>query len=305
MDFLKALRTLLAQVPPGRITTFKAIAESLGDVRAAKGVYQVIREEKPPRWHRVVRADGMLPFPDARKTLAREGVDLAEDRVRNLGRVIFIDFTSDRPLKALREEQKALFEQLVLEDIEGEVSSVAGFDVSYDQQLAYAAAVTLDASDLKLIETVALKTRVTFPYISTYLAYREFDPISICYRRLRTPPSLLLIDGNGILHPAGFGIACLVGLRLQKPTIGVAKSLLMGNVGEVRVGGTSPITSGDRLLGYAYRASSGKPIYVSPGNLVTPSTALRIVKRLCRGRLPEPLRLAHRESRALRTNTAP
>ena len=103
MDFLKELESLLDQVPAGRITTFKAIAEGLGDAKAAKGVYQAIREEMPDGWHRVVRADGVLPFPDAGKTLAGEGIGLDENRVRNLGGVIFNDFTSDRPLKALRE----------------------------------------------------------------------------------------------------------------------------------------------------------------------------------------------------------
>lgn len=300
MDFLKELESLLTQIPPGRVTTFGTVAEALGDLRAAKAVYQVIREERPRGWHRVVKTDGTLPFSGAGGLLEAEGIGLSGRRVGELRGVLHGNFVSERPLETLREEQMALSRRIVLEDSFEDVATAAGFDASYDGQQAYAAAVVVDVESLQPLETGSTKMHVTFPYISTYLAHREFEPISACYRLLKTRPSLLLVDGNGILHPAKFGIACMVGLRLGKPTIGVAKSLLMGSVEEVKVGKAVPVTSNGRLLGYAFRPTHGRPVYVSPGHLISPSTALNLVKGLCRGRIPEPLRLAHAESRALR-----
>ncbi len=224
--------------------------------------------------------------------------------MRDLRGVLHDNFQSQRPLATLREEQMALSQRIVLEDSSEEIKTAAGFDASYVGQEAYAAVVVVDVESLEPVEMRSTKMQVSFPYVSTYLAHREFEPISACYRLLKEPPSLLLVDGNGILHPAGFGIACLVGLRLAKPTIGVAKSLLMGTVGEVEVGRAAPITSNDSLLGYAFRPTSGRPVYVSPGHLISPTTALDLVRGLCRGRSPEPLRLAHYESRALRLREA-
>ncbi len=286
------------------MTSFKALAEGLGDAKAAKGVYQAVLEARPEGWHRVVKSDGGLPFGEAKEALEREGIGFTGHRVRGFSSLLFNDFKGGRPLAVLREEQEALASRVVLEDFAKDLRSVAGFDVSYRGRDAYAACVVLDLKSLEVAETVSLKAEVTFPYISTYLAYREIGPISECYQRLKTSPSVLLVDGNGILHPAGFGIACMVGLKLGKPTIGVAKSLLLGSVDDVGVGQTSPVFVGGRTLGYAHRASEGKPIYVSPGHLVSLDMSLDVVKGLCRGRLPEPLWLAHREARLLRLGAA-
>jgi deoxyribonuclease V len=303
VDFMSELAGLLGQVPRGRVTSFKALAEALGDVRASKAVYRLLRDERPPGWHRVVRADGSIPFPEAVPYLREEGVGAFGDKVQKFQQLLFTDFQAGMPLKALRDEQRTLARSIVLEDSFGELTTVLGFDVSYQGQVAHAAAVVLDWDRLSVLEEVALRTRVSFPYISTYLAYREFEPIGVCYRRLRSQPSLLLVDGNGILHPASFGIACMVGVKLGKPTIGVAKSLLMGKVQTelAEAGQSSPVVHDSRVLGYAYKPTGGgKPIYVSPGHRVCPETALEIVRKLCRGRIPEPLRLADRAARQLK-----
>lgn len=303
MDFLKELQGLLDQVPPGRVTTFKALAEAMGDVRAARAIYEVLRRGRAKGWHRVVRSDGVPPFPEGVALLRGEGIYIAKGRVPSFDTLLFEDFQSRRPLERLREEQKTLAERIVLEDELEELRTVGGFDVSYADDEAWAAAVVLQWQSMEPVEEVALKTRVSFPYVSTYLAYREFEPIAECYRRLRTKPSLLLVDGNGILHPAFFGIACLVGIRLEKPTIGVAKSLLTGHLEEeLRTRGqVSRVLINGRPLGYAYLPTAGgKPIYISPGHRVSPETAVGIIERLCKTRLPEPLRLADLTSRRLR-----
>lgn len=302
MRFRKELEALLAQVPSGRITTFGALAEALGDRRASVPVYRFLRRERPAGWHRVVRADGTLAFPEAAGRLEAEGVETDESRVPGYREILSRRFQTTRPLKALREEQRALAADVVLEDRFEDLTGVAGFDVSYRGADAHAAAVLLDWETLEMVQEVTLTAAVGFPYISTYLAYREFGPIARCYRRFGTLPSLLLVDGNGTLHPTRFGIACYVGLKLDRPTIGVAKSLLIGRVDREALGQgeTAPVRHEGEVVGHAYRPAGGKPIYISPGHRISGGTALKFVRRLCQSRIPEPLRLADRAARRAR-----
>ena len=302
MQFSRDVRTLLAQVPSGRVTTFGALAVALGDPRAAVPVFRLLDHDRPDGWHRVVRVDGSLAFREVAPRLQSEGVGVREGTVLDFQRLLFHEFHSDRPLELLRREQRRLAKELVLTDRFGELTSVAGFDISYGKSRAYGAAVLLDWETLGVQEEVGLTMAVDFPYISTYLAYREFDPVARCYARFEEPPSLLMVDGNGTLHPEGFGIACYVGLKLDRPTIGVAKSLLLGRPDREALapGESTPVRVDGEAVGDALRTGSGKPIYVSPGHRISRPTALRYVRRLCRSRIPEPLRLADRAARRTR-----
>ncbi|MFQ5907462.1 MAG: endonuclease V [Thermoplasmata archaeon] len=302
MRFGHELDLLLAQVPVGQVTTFGALAQALGDARAAVPVFRVLRRNRPPGWYRVVRRDGSLAFQRAAPPLEKEGVRLQGGRIRNFRKICFQGFRSSRPLEALREEQRSLASQVVFEDRFDELLSVAGFDVSYGDDRAYAAAVLLDWESLEVQQEIRLTVPVEFPYISTYLAYREFDAVARCFSLLEMAPSLLLVDGNGALHPHHLGVACYVGLKFDRPTIGVAKSLLTGRPDRVHLapGESAPVRMGGALAGHAFRPPSGKPIYVSPGHRVSADTALRLIRRLCRTRIPEPLRLADRAARRQR-----
>lgn len=296
MRFAHELEALLAQVPDGQVTTFGALARALGDTRAAVPVFRTLRRDRPSGWYRVVRTDGSLAFQRAAPHLEEEGVEVQDGRIRNFRQLLFQGFRSDRPLEALRQEQQALAPQVVLEDRFQELLSVAGFDVSYGDSKAHAAAVLLDWDSLEVQQEIRLTVPVEFPYISTYLAYREFDAVERCFAGLETTPSLLLVDGNGTLHPHRFGVACFVGLKLDRPTIGVAKSLLTGRPDRDRLapGESAPVRIEGELVGHAFRPTVGKPIYVSPGHRISAATALQFVQRLCRTRIPEPLRLADR-----------
>jgi deoxyribonuclease V len=250
----------------------------------------------------VVRTDGSLAFQRAVPALDEEGVQLHDGRIRNFRQCLFQGFHTNKPLEALRREQQSLAPQVILEDQFEEMGSVAGFDVSYGDSEAHAAAVLLDWDSLEVQQEIRLTVPVEFPYISTYLAYREFDPVARCFAGLETTPSLLLVDGNGTLHPHRFGVACYVGLKLDRPTIGVAKSLLTGRPDRDRLapGESAPVRIDGEVVGHAFRPTGGKPIYVSPGHRMSAATALQFVQRFCRTRIPEPLRRADRAARRQR-----
>ena len=141
-------------------------------------------------------------------------------------------------------------------------------------------------------------TRGGLPYIPGLLGFREVPALAEAWARLEAKPGLLFVDGHGVAHPKGLGIACLLGLVLDVPTIGVAKSVLVGEVaGSLpdAPGATAPLAWRGRVIGIALRTRRGaNPLYISPGHRVSPDTALRWVLDTLRGRrLPEPTRLAH------------
>jgi deoxyribonuclease V len=159
---------------------------------------------------------------------------------------------------------------------------------------------------MEIDQVTILKSQVGFPYIPGYLSFRELPVLLKLLRSVPNRPDILLVDGAGILHPRQCGLACLVGLLADIPTIGVAKSHLAGNVatGErIRRTGSGHIRlmelNGQRLGGVFQRPQRGRPIlYVSPGHRVGLASSLRIVERtLAMGRLPAPIRWADRISR--------
>ena len=304
LDFSKALQQCLDQVGPGRVATCGAIARALGDIRAARAVATWIATRPDTSGgHRVVRADGRPVLASASQVLSREGTHLFRGRVsadRILDHLEPIGF-----LTALREKQQKLGERVIEQDGELQVEWVAGVDAGYDGDTMRIVAVSLDAKDLALTEITAVKRQAEFPYIPTYLAYREFSGIAAAVRRLERRPDVLLIDGHGRLHPALFGVACYVGVRLDLPTIGVAKHPL---VGRVRPGTRSrsrafPVEFRGQVRGYAWTPPGHeRPIYVSVGHRISLNRALEVVRGSTLRGYPEPLRLADRIGREMKRN---
>jgi len=195
--------------------------------------------------------------------------------------------------------QRVIASKVVEEDaLPSVIRKVAGVDVAHLGNVAVAAAVVIDFETLRPLAQSTVATQVYVPYIPTLLAFREAGPMVAAVRSLSIDPDLVIVDGNGRLHPLGAGIACQVGLALDKPTIGVAKKLLCGVVGKRR-GREAPVTLSGRVVGVALYTSS-RPIYVSVGHKVSLETAASLVWRLTRPgyRLPEPLRLAHAAANA-------
>jgi deoxyribonuclease V len=200
--------------------------------------------------------------------------------------------------------QAGLRERLVLAWDGRPVSTVGGVDVSLAGDLARAAIVVMRYPDLTLLTTVTADTPLLFPYIPGLLAFREGPAVLAAWERLPLRPDLLLFDGQGIAHPRGLGIAAHMGLWLETPTIGVAKSRLYGHHDEIgpRVGDRAALRDEhdpSRVIGVVLRTREGaNPIYVSPGHLMDVEQAASFVLACCRGyRLPEPTRWAHRAGR--------
>jgi len=297
VDFYSELRRLLKQIPRGRVTTLSALAEALGDrsvIVSLPGSLEKILSDCHAA-ARVVKADGSFIFTHSQQMLAEEGVVVEGMRVGNPAGVFFSDFETLRPLRALRHSQRLRSRQVILRDGVRKPKTLAGVDVSYDDDDAYAAAVVINASTLEILEQQVVHVRIDFPYVPGYLAFREMPALLAALDSLRLKPDVLFVDGHGILHPARCGVASFVGLELGMPTIGVGKSYLVGEVtsGKMEVGDAAPVKLDGRVAGYALRSSESKqPIYISPGNLITPMTALKIVQMACSYRIPEPIRQA-------------
>jgi deoxyribonuclease V len=201
--------------------------------------------------------------------------------------------------------QKRLAPRVLLEGDppEASVRTVAGCDLAFLDRgrkaaLARAAVVLLSYPNLQPVEQRVVEAPVTFPYVPGLLAFREVPVLLQAFEKLERTPDLLLVDGQGYAHPRRFGIACHLGLLLDVPAIGVAKSRLTGEHEEPApaAGSRADLRDGGELIGAVVRTRErGRPLYVSPGHRIGFAPAADWVLRLSRGyRLPEPTRLADR-----------
>ncbi|HEY7064702.1 MAG TPA: deoxyribonuclease V [Chloroflexota bacterium] len=196
--------------------------------------------------------------------------------------------------------QRRLAAEVVAEDRFGTISRVAGGDVGFprrgEQEMARAAAVLLSYPDLAPLGESVIEEPVRYPYIPGLLSFRETPAVVTALQRLPGAADLLMVDGHGRAHPRRFGIACHLGLVLDLPTLGCAKSPLVGRYEEPgnEVGAWTPLVDHDEVIGAVVRTRTGvKPVFVSVGHRVSLETAIKLVVACCRGvRLPEPTRLA-------------
>jgi len=191
--------------------------------------------------------------------------------------------------------QMCLAEKIITEDrLPQNINYIAGVDAAYSDELAIGAVVVLDYETLELLESRIATCEVRFPYIPTLLSFREIPPTVACIKKLKLQPEVLLADGQGIAHPYGCGFASHLGLAIRKPTIGVAKSRLIGKPIEV-AGEAFLVQKGQVISAVVTTKEGAKPVYVSVGHLISLGTAVKIVKHCARNsRIPEPLLQAHR-----------
>ena len=199
-------------------------------------------------------------------------------------------------VRKARKLQRDLSKQVIRRDtLARTLRYVAGVDVAYVEEWAVGVAVVLDYASLSIVETKKSKVKIRLPYIPTLLSFREAKPARVAIKKLRIQPDVFLIDAQGIAHPYRLGFASHLGLLLDKPTIGVAKSILCGQVQPKNRQGWSPITDKGEVIGAALgRTENEKPVYVSIGHEVSLERAIEIVSRCTKSaRLPEPIRVAH------------
>ncbi|MCB9134171.1 MAG: endonuclease V [Anaerolineales bacterium] len=194
--------------------------------------------------------------------------------------------------------QNQLKKEIILQPLPDKIERVGGLDVRYENGCARAAAVVFDFPTMKVVEQTVVEEPVLYPYIPGLFSFREVPPLLTAIARLETLPDTWLCDGQGIAHPRRFGLASHLGVLLEMPTLGCAKSVLTGQytMPAPERGNTSPLTDRDETIGMAVRTRANvSPVFVSVGHRADLDSAVRLVLACGRGmRLPEPLRLAHR-----------
>ncbi|WP_016953028.1 deoxyribonuclease V [Anabaena sp. PCC 7108] len=195
--------------------------------------------------------------------------------------------------------QETLRNQVITTDLFKEpIKYVAGVDMGFleDGTISRAAVAVLSFPDLQVVETSLAYRPTTFPYIPGFLSFREIPALLDALEKIQTIPDIILCDGQGIAHPRRLGIACHLGVIVDIPTIGVAKSLLIGKYEELpeAKGSWQPLIYKKETIGAVLRTRTGvKPLYISSGHRISLPTAIDYVLRCTpKYRLPETTRIA-------------
>jgi deoxyribonuclease V len=205
-------------------------------------------------------------------------------------------FPSDHSRNSLLSAQKLAAERAVIRDDFAPIKLIAGADQAFAGDMMLSGIVVLNYPSLEIVERVFSIEQVIFPYIPTFLSFREGPAIMSAFEKLKNRPDILMVDGAGINHPRRAGIATHIGVALDVPTIGITKKLLCGSGEEpVEVGEASPLLYEARKVGWLLKSIKRcRAIIVAPGHRVSLESSLSIVRSCLRGhKLPEPARLAH------------
>lgn len=308
-----AAAALLQSLPPGRLTTFGDLARGLGDVAAARWLaseFSHLPLDGPLPIARVLRQDGSPGGRPGRRVaqrtcLAAEGFAVERERVR-LDRPWRASMANP-PLERLRAAQRLLAANVSVDSdrltVPLDEVSVAGLDVSYRGRVGCAAFAPLTRSGADA-GVATLQRDAPFPYIPSYLAFRELPLHLELLESLPSPEAelVLVVDGAGYAHPRRAGIASLLGVILDRPTIGVTKKLLCGRWDESLLAetGRAPVKFEGETIAEAILPPTGarRPLFVSAGHRITLATAVHVVERHWTARLPEPIRCADAASRS-------
>lgn len=313
--FREKFYSIVRGVPEGRVTTYGTIADALGDPRAARAVGVMLNKSKDHvgiPCHRVVRSDGSVGgYVEGKQKkidiLESEGLRLEEGKVINFRERLFRDFDTNYPLKRLKRHQVRVSEEVVVGKNNEKIRYVGGLDTSYSRSEAYS---VLCVYDIKKDDftTFSIKSEIKFPYIPTYLSFRELPNYVELVKMSDIEVDVFMVDGNGILHPENIGLASHLGVIIDEPTIGVAKSKLCGRLANDIGNGSNAsaiVDKNNNKIGYALLSTDNvsNPIYVSPGHKIGVERSLDIVKKLCSYKIPKPVRKAHIKANELRKRT--
>ncbi len=182
---------------------------------------------------------------------------------------------------------------------------VAGVDAAFSEDLVFAAACLYRCPELTLVEQSSSMLKATFPYVPGYLLFREGPAIIAAINKLSRSPDVILVDGHGIAHPRGIGSASHLGILLDIPTIGCAKTKLVGTgeTPEVHKGRWAPLQYKGNVVGAVLRTKRNvRPLFISPGHDINLGDAIRVTMAcIGRYRIPEPLRCADMLSKRIKS----
>ncbi|MFZ3060826.1 MAG: endonuclease V [Candidatus Methanoperedens sp.] len=205
-------------------------------------------------------------------------------------------FPTDTSRGSLLAAQRLVAERAVIKDDFGELKLIGGVDQAFADDKIISAIVVIEYISLDVVERAYSIQPVNYPYIPTFLSFREGPAIVSAFKKLKTPPDILLVDGAGINHPKRAGIATHIGVALDVPTIGITKKILCGEGKEpAQVGEANPLIYEGKKVGWLLKSGKrSRAIVVAPGHRVSLDSSLSIVKACLKGhKLPEPVRLAH------------
>ncbi len=214
-------------------------------------------------------------------------------------------FPCDFSRESLIAVQKLIAEKAIIKDDFGKLRLIAGVDQAFMDDRIISGIVILDYKSLEVVERVYSTLIVDFPYIPTFLSFREGSAIVNTFKKLKLIPDILMVDGAGINHPRSAGLATHVGVALDVPTIGITKRILCGSGEEPSlVGEANPLIYKGRIVGWLLKSSKrGRAIVIAPGHRVSLDSSLLITKATLRShKLPEPTRLAHEYANGLKKN---
>ncbi len=308
---------LLLQIPQGKVTTYRALALALGDAIAVRAVGQIMADNEQPDiypCYKVVHSDGRVgeysaPGGTAAKIakLQADGIPIQNGCIENFEEYVFYQFETSKPLSRLRKLQEELSERVAREPLRREYQTVGGVDLSYDGPwVGVGAYIGMDLASERLLMSESMRVDVSFPYIPSYLAFRELPVLLPLLEHLQSTKKLadvILVDGSGILHPRHVGIASHLGVLLDVPTVGVTKSLLYGKV-DLKNMNPKEVRwvidpKNNETIGAAVKTRErADPVFVSIGHGIDLDTAVKLVLQLSHQRLPEPIHRAHLASKA-------
>lgn len=204
----------------------------------------------------------------------------------------------DLSVEEAKSVQRLLANQISLKNQFSKIRFIAGADISIDTNTGegIAGIIVYTFPELETVEKKHARKKITYPYIPGLLSFRESPILLEAVKKIETEPDLFIFDGQGIAHPRTLGIATHMGLLLDKPTIGCAKSRLFGKYEEPnrKAGSISPLMNGNREIGAVVRTRENvKPVFVSPGHKIDLESSVRIILQCCDGlRIPKPTREA-------------
>ncbi|NIO37454.1 endonuclease V [Candidatus Bathyarchaeota archaeon] len=202
-----------------------------------------------------------------------------------------------------RQAQLQLAKRVIHDDVlPKKIRHIAGVDVAYSKDLSVGAVAVLDYTTLKAVESQIAFCKTRFPYVPTFLSFRETPPIVLAIKNLCLEPDVFLVDGHGRAHPRRCGLASYLGIVVGKPTIGVAKRGLIGRIEDTRKQAVKLLKDKDEIIGAVITTDRGsRPVYVSTGHMVSLETAIKIIKHCSvDDRIPKPILAAHRIATAAR-----